>query len=81
LAEMHLTAGPEILPDWNPRLNVHADGQGYDLLLEDLTDKTCGYTRSPTRSESSATAKPSTANCSLVPASGAASSVVKGAGV
>ena len=43
LAEMHLAAGPEILPGWNLRLNVHADGQGYDLLLEDLTDKQCGY--------------------------------------
>jgi hypothetical protein len=43
LAEMHLTAGPEILPGWNLRLNVHADGQGYDVLLEDLSDKHCGY--------------------------------------
>ena len=34
---------PEILPEWNLRLNVHADGQGYDLLLRDLTDKKCGY--------------------------------------
>jgi len=23
---------PEILPGWNLRLNVHSDGQGYDLL-------------------------------------------------
>lgn len=30
---------PEILPGWNLRLNVHADGQGYDVLLEDKTDK------------------------------------------
>ena len=43
LAEMRLAVGPEILPGWNLRLNVHADGQGYDLLLEDLTDKQCGY--------------------------------------
>ena len=34
---------PEILPGWNPRLNVHSDGQGYDLLLTDITDEKCGY--------------------------------------
>jgi hypothetical protein len=34
---------PEILPGWSLRLNVHADGQEYDLLLRDLTDKKCGY--------------------------------------
>jgi hypothetical protein len=34
---------PEILPGWSLRLNVHADGQGYDLLLRDMTDKKCGY--------------------------------------
>jgi hypothetical protein len=33
---------PEILPGLNLRLNAHADGQGYDVLLEDTTDKT-GY--------------------------------------
>jgi len=33
---------PEILPGWNLRLNVHTDGQGYDVLLEDATDKS-GY--------------------------------------
>jgi hypothetical protein len=43
LVEMGLAAGPEILPGRNLRLNVHADGQGYDLLLQDLTDKQCGY--------------------------------------
>ncbi len=42
-ANSKLTAGPQILPGWNLRLNVHADGQGYDVLLVDLTDKTCGY--------------------------------------
>ena len=36
-------SGPEILPGWNLRLNVHTDGQGYDLLLEDGTDKDHGY--------------------------------------
>ena len=34
---------PEILPGWSLRFNVHADGQGYDVRLEDLTDQTCGY--------------------------------------
>ncbi|SRR5713226_1268255 len=34
---------PEILPGWNLRLNVHIDGQGYDVLLEDETDKEHGY--------------------------------------
>lgn len=43
LAELHLSAGPEILPGWNIRLNVHADGQGYDVLLKDLSDKNCAY--------------------------------------
>ena len=33
---------PEILSGFNLRLNVHTDGQGYDILLEDATDKT-GY--------------------------------------
>ena len=34
---------PAILPECDLRLNVHADGQGYDLLLQDMTDKKCGY--------------------------------------
>jgi len=34
---------PEIFPGWSLRLNVNADGKGYDLILEDLTDKSCGY--------------------------------------
>lgn len=33
---------PEILPGFTLRLNVHKDGQGYDILLEDAHDKT-GY--------------------------------------
>jgi hypothetical protein len=33
---------PEILPGLSLRLNVHADGRGYDVLLEDLSDKN-GY--------------------------------------
>lgn len=42
LANATLSNGPEILPGWALRLNVTADGQNYDLLLEDTTDK-CGY--------------------------------------
>jgi hypothetical protein len=34
---------PQILPGWNLRLNVHSRGQGYDLLLTDMTDEKCGY--------------------------------------
>ena len=34
---------PEILPGWSLRLNVHSDGQGYDVLLMDLADDKCGY--------------------------------------
>jgi hypothetical protein len=34
---------PEILPGWSLRLNVHPDGQGYDVLLRDLTDDKCSY--------------------------------------
>jgi hypothetical protein len=30
---------PEILPGYGLRLNVHADGQGYDLRLEDTAAK------------------------------------------
>lgn len=43
LAGAHISNGPEILPGWVLRLNVTADGQGYDVLLEDTTDKNCGY--------------------------------------
>jgi hypothetical protein len=35
--------GPEILPGWSLRLDVIDGGEGYDLLLEDTTDRTCGY--------------------------------------
>src|SRR5712672_2414091 len=34
---------PRILPGWMLRLNVTPDGKKYDILLEDQTDKTCGY--------------------------------------
>jgi hypothetical protein len=42
-AKQHLADAPEILPGWNLRLSVHADGQGYDALLRDTTDDKCGY--------------------------------------
>ena len=43
LANAHFSKRPEILPGWILRLNVTSDGKGYDVLLEDKTDKTCGY--------------------------------------
>jgi len=43
LANAKISNGPEILPGWSLRLNLTADGQAYDLVLEDLTDKACGY--------------------------------------
>ena len=43
LPPMQFNDPPEILPGWNLRLNVHSDGQGYDLLLTDMTDEKCGY--------------------------------------
>jgi hypothetical protein len=36
-----ITPTPEILPGWGLRMNLHADG--YDVRLQDLTDKKCGY--------------------------------------
>jgi hypothetical protein len=40
---VHFADAPEVLPGWNLRLNVHPDGQGYDVLLRDMTDEKCGY--------------------------------------
>jgi hypothetical protein len=34
---------PEILPGYSLRLNIHADGQGYDLRLEDTAAKQLSY--------------------------------------
>lgn len=34
---------PEVMPGWNLRLNAHPDGKGYDVMLEDITDKDHGY--------------------------------------
>jgi len=42
-AYAHFSDAPEILPGWNLRLNVHSDGQGYDVLLGDMTDDKCAY--------------------------------------
>jgi hypothetical protein len=41
-ANLRFADMPEILPGYRLRLNVHSDGQGYDILLEDATDKN-GY--------------------------------------
>jgi hypothetical protein len=38
----HFDKFPEVLPGLKLRLNVHTDGHGYDVLLEDASDKT-GY--------------------------------------
>jgi hypothetical protein len=35
----HFADMPEFLPGYSLRLNVHADGQGYDLRLQDTTAK------------------------------------------
>ena len=43
LAGAHFATGPEILPGWSLRLNLTKDRAGYDVMLEDTTDKTCGY--------------------------------------
>jgi hypothetical protein len=43
LAGAHFAKSPEILPGWSLRLNLTSGGKGYDLLLEDTTDKACGY--------------------------------------
>jgi len=43
LANARFSKAPEILPGWMLRLNVTSDGKGYDVLLEDETDKACGY--------------------------------------
>jgi hypothetical protein len=34
---------PDILPGWSLRFNVHADGLGYDVRLQDMTAKQYGY--------------------------------------
>jgi hypothetical protein len=66
VALAHYANAPQIPPGWSLRLNVSADGKAYDLLLEDLTDKACGYAAGPTSAASSAKAKPSTATSNAV---------------
>lgn len=39
----------EVLPGLSLRMNIHADGQGYDIRVEDLSDKTADSRRSPTK--------------------------------
>lgn len=34
---------PEVLPGYSLRLNVHADGKGYDVRLQDTSDKKWGF--------------------------------------
>ena len=43
LPDGHFRDSPEIAPGWNLRMNLHADGEGYEVLLRDRTDKKCGY--------------------------------------
>lgn len=43
LSSVRFSTGPEILPGWKLRLHLTADGNGYDVLLEDAADKACGY--------------------------------------
>lgn len=43
LADVHVAPGPEILPGWKLRLYLSSDGNHYEALLEDATDKGCGY--------------------------------------
>jgi hypothetical protein len=33
----------EILPGWRLRFEVHPDGRGYDIRLQDLKDERCSY--------------------------------------
>ncbi|MGB8325771.1 MAG: hypothetical protein WCE52_22620 [Candidatus Acidiferrum sp.] len=35
--------GPEIVAGWKLRLTISANGNAYDLLLEDANDPKCGY--------------------------------------
>jgi len=34
---------PQILPGWSLRFQLHSDGRGYDVRLQDLTDKQSAY--------------------------------------
>ncbi len=43
LAGIHLSSGPEILPGWRLRLILSSNGKQYDVQLEDMIDRKCGY--------------------------------------
>jgi hypothetical protein len=43
LANLHFSKGSEILPGWRLRIDLTEDRKGYDVLLEDTTDKMCRY--------------------------------------
>ena len=43
LADAHFSNGADILPGWSLRLNLIGNGEGYDVMLQDSTDKPCGY--------------------------------------
>jgi len=43
LVNAQFSTAPEILPGWTLRLNLTADAQAYDLLLQDTRVNPCGY--------------------------------------
>lgn len=43
LANLNLSKSADILPGWNLRLTLSKDEKNFDVLLEDTTDKACGY--------------------------------------
>jgi hypothetical protein len=44
LANGQFSDSSEILPGWSLRMNVTADGQAYDLMLQDKSEPDCGFT-------------------------------------
>ena len=42
-SQLQFSNGAQVLPGWSLRLNISELGKAYDLVLEDLTDKQCGY--------------------------------------
>jgi hypothetical protein len=43
VANRRFTEGPEIVPGLTLRLNVHVDGQGYDVRLQDTLESKYGF--------------------------------------
>ncbi|HKN75471.1 MAG TPA: hypothetical protein VJW94_09865 [Candidatus Acidoferrum sp.] len=43
LANAEFSTSSEVLPGWSLRLNLTANGEGYDVMLQDMTGKPCGY--------------------------------------